>query len=219
MEERAFTWFPKLTRVMRILPPENVAEFASVVAGYGTLGEEPEFSNPLLCAVFEGVREDIDNSVNARTKNKGGRPKKESPRENGGFEVSETSETPVSENGNQFPGEETPVSENGNPEKPVSESGNPSYINHTKPSHTIPSQTKGEKGARMARPSLQEVEAEIAARGYHVDAAAFMAFYDSNGWKVGRNPMKSWRSALTTWERRDNPGGKGAGDADFSRFG
>ena len=70
----------------------------------------------------------------------------------------------------------------------------------------------------MARPTLQEVEAEIKARGYHVDAAAFIAFYDSNGWKVGKNPMKSWKSALTTWERRDS-GKAVASDADFSRFG
>ena len=71
----------------------------------------------------------------------------------------------------------------------------------------------------MARPTLQEVEAYIAEKGYHVDASAFIAYYDSNGWKVGKNPMKSWKGALTTWERRNNPGGKGAGDADFSRFG
>lgn len=72
----------------------------------------------------------------------------------------------------------------------------------------------------MARPSPQEVAAKVAELGYHVDAEAFYAFYDSNGWKVGRNPMKSWVAALSTWERRE-AGGKGAGDADelFGRFG
>ena len=70
----------------------------------------------------------------------------------------------------------------------------------------------------MKRPTLEEVEAEIEARGYHVDARAFIAYYDSNSWKVGKNPMKSWKSALTTWERRDS-GKAVASDADFSRFG
>lgn len=140
MEERSFSWFPKLTRVMEALPPENVAEFAMAVVRYGTYGEEPEPSSPLLAAVFEGIREDVDNSVNARTKNKGGRPPKK-PRENGGFEVSETTETPVSENENRFPESETPVTENGNPAKPVSENGNPPYISQAIPSHTKPSQT------------------------------------------------------------------------------
>ncbi len=218
MEERTFTWFPKLTRVMRALPAENVAEFAVAVAEYGTNGAEPEFSSPILAAVFEGVREDIDNSLNARYRNKGGRPAK-NPRENGGSEVSETKETPVSESGSQFCEAETPVTENGNQSGEVSETENPSYINQTKPSQTKPSQ-KGEGGARMARPSPQEVAAKVAELGYHVDAEAFCAFYDSNGWKVGRNPMKSWVAALSTWERRET-GGKGAGDADelFGRFG
>ena len=60
------------------------------------------------------------------------------------------------------------------------------------------------KAARkpMPRPTLEEVKACIAERGYHVDAEAFIAFYESNGWKVGKNPMKSWRSALVTWEKR-----------------
>lgn len=142
--ERTFTWFPKLTRVMETLPPENVAEFAMAVAEYGTNAVEPAFASPLLAAVFEGVREDIDNSINARHRNKGGRPKK-NPRENGGSEVSETQETPVSQNENQFSETETPVTENGNRSEEVSENENPSYINHTKPYQTIPSQTKAEK--------------------------------------------------------------------------
>lgn len=63
------------------------------------------------------------------------------------------------------------------------------------------------KSARkpMQRPTLEEVKACIAERGYHVDAEAFINFYDSNGWKVGRNPMKSWRAALVTWEKRHTP--------------
>lgn len=71
----------------------------------------------------------------------------------------------------------------------------------------------------MARPTLAEVQGYIAEKGYRVDAEAFMAYYDSVGWRIGNKPMRSWRSALTTWERRDNPGGRAVQDADFSRFG
>ena len=215
---RIFTWFPKLTRVLETLPPENVAEFAMAVAEYGTNEEEPTFSSPLLAAVFEGVREDIDNSINARQKNKGGRPKK-NPRENGGLEVSETQETPVMENENQFSKTETPVMENENQfsktETPVmenenhseevSKNGNPPYINQTIPSHTIPSQTK-EKGkrARFRPPSLDEIRDYVESHGLDaVDPEGFHAYYESNGWKVGKNPMKSWTAALHSWQRRD----------------
>lgn len=209
MEERSFTWFPKLTRVMAKLPPELAGVFAAAVAAYGTNGTEPSFDNALMEAVFEGVREDIDNSVAARTKNKGGRP----PKQKAETEVStgcEPQETPVSEVSKH---QETPVFDFA---KPTETEENPSYIYQAIPSHTKPKKREG--GARMARPTLEEVEAEIKARGYHVDARAFIAYYDSNGWKVGKNPMKSWKSALTTWERRDS-GKAVASDADFSRFG
>ena len=55
----------------------------------------------------------------------------------------------------------------------------------------------------MKRPTLEEVQACIAERGYNVDAELFMNHYESNGWKVGKNPMKSWRAALVTWQKRN----------------
>lgn len=40
------------------------------------------------------------------------------------------------------------------------------------------------------------------------EAEKFFLYYESNGWRVGKNKMKQWRSALTGWklrweERRD----------------
>ena len=57
--------------------------------------------------------------------------------------------------------------------------------------------------APMKRPTLDEVQTYIAEKGYSVDAESFIAFYESNGWKVGKNPMKSWRAALVTWQKRN----------------
>ena len=61
-----FTWFDKLTRVLNSLPAEYVGEMALAIANYGTYGDEPQFSEPLLGCVFEGIRDDIDNSVKWR---------------------------------------------------------------------------------------------------------------------------------------------------------
>ena len=30
-------------------------------------------------------------------------------------------------------------------------------------------------------------------------------YYESNGWKVGRNPMKSWQATCRTWQRHELP--------------
>ena len=56
----------------------------------------------------------------------------------------------------------------------------------------------------MKRPTLDEVRAKIMEKGYSVDAEAFWNYYESNGWKVGKNPMKKWESALVTWQKKEN---------------
>jgi predicted phage replisome organizer len=65
----------------------------------------------------------------------------------------------------------------------------------------IPKGIKKSAG-RFTPPSVDEVRDYIREKGFAVDAEAFCAFYDSNGWKVGRNPMKDWRRALVTWDKR-----------------
>ena len=70
---------------------------------------------------------------------------------------------------------------------------------------TAPTDARAASLARtpMKRPTLEEVQAYVTEKGYSVDAESFIAFYESNGWKVGKNPMKSWRAALVTWQKRN----------------
>lgn len=51
------------------------------------------------------------------------------------------------------------------------------------------------------KPSLEEVREYCEERQNDVDPERFIAYYESNGWKVGRNNMKDWRAAVRTWER------------------
>jgi hypothetical protein len=50
-------------------------------------------------------------------------------------------------------------------------------------------------------PTLEEVQAYCQERKNQVDPQRFLDYYESNGWKVGRNSMKDWRAAVRTWER------------------
>ncbi len=56
---------------------------------------------------------------------------------------------------------------------------------------------------RFTPPTMEEVAAYCSERGNSVDAERFCSFYQSNGWKVGKNPMKDWKAAVRTWEKRD----------------
>ena len=49
---------------------------------------------------------------------------------------------------------------------------------------------------------MDEVRAYCQERGNNVDAERFIDYYTSNGWKVGKNPMKDWKAAVRTWERQ-----------------
>ena len=62
---------------------------------------------------------------------------------------------------------------------------------------------------RMQRPSVEEISAYMREKGElnsDDEAAAFFDHYESNGWRVGKNPMKQWRSAVGTWLRNKNNG-------------
>jgi len=56
---------------------------------------------------------------------------------------------------------------------------------------------------RFSPPTLEEVKAYCAERGNSVDADGFIDYYQSNGWKVGRNSMKNWKAAVRRWEKKD----------------
>lgn len=92
-------------------------------------------------------------------------------------------------------------------EIPASSEPSPYMINNES---TIVDSTKEYKGEAPApqhfvKPSVDEVAQYCRDRNNTVDAEAFVAFYESNGWKVGgRAPMRDWRAAVVTWEKRQH---------------
>lgn len=55
----------------------------------------------------------------------------------------------------------------------------------------------------MKKPTIQEVTEYCDSRNNHVDGELFWEFYESKGWLVGKAPMKNWKAAVRTWERKD----------------
>lgn len=50
---------------------------------------------------------------------------------------------------------------------------------------------------------IKPTQPEIVAEGLSdLEADKFLAYYESNGWRVGRNPMKSWKAAVAGWKTR-----------------
>ena len=59
------------------------------------------------------------------------------------------------------------------------------------------------RASRFTQPTLEEVQAYCIERGNGIDPQRFVDYYSSNGWKVGKNPMKDWKAAVRTWERNN----------------
>lgn len=71
---------------------------------------------------------------------------------------------------------------------------NNNYSNHSSIS---------EKKESFHKPTLMELRAYCSEQHYSVNPEAFFDYYESNGWKVGRSPMKDWKAALRNWERNE----------------
>ena len=54
---------------------------------------------------------------------------------------------------------------------------------------------------KFTKPTIDEVNAYCIERKNNVDANKWYSYYESNGWKVGKNQMKNWKAAVRTWEK------------------
>jgi len=59
------------------------------------------------------------------------------------------------------------------------------------------------KRKRFVPPTVEEVSDYIRQQGYNVDPDNFVDFYESKGWKVGKETMKDWKASVRTWHRRN----------------
>ena len=69
---------------------------------------------------------------------------------------------------------------------------------------------------RFQKPTVLEIQAYCTERNNGIDAQSFFDFYESKGWKVGNTPMKDWRAAVRTWEKRKQ-GEQNDGAIDYNR--
>ena len=78
-----------------------------------------------------------------------------------------------------------------------------------KPAQEI--QPEKQKRKNFVKPTVEEIAAYCKEKNYNVNAQQFYNYYESNGWKIGRNSMKSWQAAVQNWNIRDKANNKAAG--------
>lgn len=86
---------------------------------------------------------------------------------------------------------------------------------------SVETSVRASKVKRFQKPTQQEIEAYCLERKNTVDPQKFFDYYESNGWKVGKNAMKDWKAAVRSWENNGYSSGiksNGAVKAEKNKY-
>lgn len=178
-----FVFFDSYDAALRNLPDEDRLALYDAMCAFAFRGEEPSLS-PLLASFFALIKPTIEKSLERQENGKkGGRPRKENQCENHSKNLGYKQEKKQRR-------EETEVI------KEVE-----------KETEDIPA-AKPPSAPRFQPPTVDEVLSYCQERKNGVNPEQFVDFYSAKGWRIGNQPMKDWKAALRTWERREQAGGK-----------
>lgn len=81
------------------------------------------------------------------------------------------------------------------------------YIENIEKDRKIESLTRERTASRFTPPTKEELFDFCLENQLGIDVDRFYDYYTSNGWRVGRNPMKDWKATVRNWarEKKDQP--------------
>ena len=184
----SFVFYKSFYEAAAALEPADRLAFYEALAEYAICGEDPDIESPVARAMFIMAKPQLDANEKRRENGQkggeygklGGRPRKENP-------IGVIDENPIG------------VSD----ENPLGVSDKTPNVN-VNANANVNANVKEKRGGRFAPPTLAQLKEECTAKGYTFDPEAFMSYYEANGWKVGRNPMRNWKAAARNWQAREN---------------
>jgi len=169
------------------LPERNQVEVLRAICEFGFDGSEPEISGLsktiwiLIKPNLQANRKKWESGCKAKTKQPKSKTEAKNKQTRSKVEANVYVDVDVDEDGNE------------DKDKDKNEKG----------LMVLPAEVPNKK---FLKPSLQEVSLYVQSKEPQANkelvyqfAEKFWNFYESNGWKVGKNPMKSWQSAIRTW--------------------
>lgn len=195
MDERTqFTFYASFfDAVSRIKKKADRADAYDAICAYALREEDPDFSKMSDAAqiAFLLIKPNLDSSRRKAKSGKDGGSKKANGKQNGSKQEANCKQ-------------EQPAIEKEKEKEREKENENECY-----PPTPL---SGGTKAKRFIPPTVDEVAAYCQERGNGLDPEAFVDFYASKGWMVGKNPMKDWKAAVRTWERSEGRGTSGVGN-------
>lgn len=173
MERSQFTFYRSYFEAIKELPKKDQTAVLLAICAYALDSEEPQLSGTAN-AIFRLVRPTLDTGRKKAMGGKKGSPVKDSEK---------ISERQCKDGTKEKEGEIEKEREKENECYP-------------------PTPLHGGIRKRFVPPAVEEVAAYCRERCNGIDPQAFVDFYASKGWVVGKSPMKDWKAAVRTWEQK-----------------
>lgn len=176
MKRAQFTFYRSYYDAIQALPKKDQAAVLLAICAYALDSEEPKLSGTAK-AIFTLVRPTLDTGRRKAMGGKNGSPSKD----NGKMD--------------ERCGKDSVKEKEGEKEKEVE--GEIEIENEC----SLPLTPLSGERRVFTPPSVGEVGQYCAERCNGIDPQAFVDFYASKGWMIGKNKMKDWKAAVRTWER------------------
>lgn len=170
-------------------------QLLTAMMAYAFRGEEPTFETRDMRVLWSIFKEKIEICEQKSVRN----------RENGGKRSKSSGDERREATGSEPERQEATGSETAHKESDKeSESDKDSEKESEKDTEAEQEKGNGKRArARFAPPALSQCEAFFLQNGGTiVQATQFHSYYQSNGWRVGKGPMKDWEAAARGWISR-----------------
>ena len=191
MAKDSFIFYRDWLAGLQNLDPKLRYELLDAIISFGLDGKETELT-PVASAIFGFIRPQIERAVNKYEQicqrnrengKKGGRPVKTQNNPKNPVGYLETQQNPKNPE---------------KPKKPYNDNDNDNDNDNIK-------KDKNKflsKKRNFQPPTISEVSMYCDERNNGIDPEAFINFYESKGWMIGKNKMKDWKAAIRTWEKK-----------------
>ncbi len=209
MERSQFTFYESFfSAISRIRKKSDRVDAYDAICAYALYGVEPQLDQmPDAAAIaFISARPNLDAS---RRKASGGRVGGNAKQTESNAEANSKHMGSISEACRKQTASKTEAIASGKQGENASEKENEiekekEIENECKESEERNAAGKPPRPPRFTAPSEDDVREYCRSQGYTaVDPERFVSFYQSKGWKVGKEPMKDWRAAVRGWESRE----------------
>ncbi len=199
-----FPFFRSFWETLKDIPnDEDFRECINSVCAYTFDGKEPEALSFAPKMFFTMARPYIDKNLKAR---RDGQKGAKFGKLGGNPNFTKGKRNPYYDNPQDNPQDNPNKNKNKNKEqeiekeieKDIQKSANGATVCVGDVSHNAPK-------TKFVKPTFDQLQAYISENALNVDAGAFLDYYESKGWIVGKNPMKDWRAAARNWSRRNGP--------------